>query len=233
MVNAIVADDNKDICMLLANELNITKEIKVIEMLSDGSNVIREIKRLHPQIIILDLKMPGKNGLQIIEEIENNDEIKTKVVVLSGENEYLARLQSSRCVVDCISKSYGWKEISLRIREIAKQIGKKSINRLILEYLLDLGFSTTNSGTNLMIDCIRIFLLKRTEECKEKELFKDVAKMNITESYKVKNNIHTSTKVAWNMGNRNHIIDKLKLGATEVLSPKKVITMAKYYIDID
>ena len=70
MINAIIADDNKDLCMLLANELNTTKDIKVIEMLSDGSHVIQEIKRLHPQIIILDLKMPGKNGLQIIEEIK-------------------------------------------------------------------------------------------------------------------------------------------------------------------
>ena len=84
MINAIIADDNKDLCMLLANELNTTKDIKVIEMLSDGSHIIQEIKRLHPQIIILDLKLPGKNGLQIIEEIENDDEIKTKVIVLSG-----------------------------------------------------------------------------------------------------------------------------------------------------
>lgn len=233
MVNAIVADDNKDICVLLANELNITKDIKVIEMLSDGSNVIQEIKRLHPQVIILDLKMPGKNGLQIIEEIENDNEIKTKVIVLSGEIDYISKLRDSRCVVSYISKGYGLKEISLQIKKLAHQMGKKSLNQLILDYLLDLGFSTTNSGTNFMIDCIRIFLLRRKEDCKVKELFKDVAKMNVIQSYKVKNNIHNSTKVAWNTGNREHIIDKLKLGATEALSPKKVITMAKYYIDID
>ena len=45
MVNAIVADDNKDLCMALANELNVTKEIKVLEMISDGTKVIQEIKR--------------------------------------------------------------------------------------------------------------------------------------------------------------------------------------------
>ena len=49
----------------------------------------------------------------------------------------------------------------------------------------------------------------------------------------MKNNIHTSTKAAWNTGNQQHIIEKLKLGATEALSPKKVITMSRYYIDID
>ena len=79
MVNAIVADDNKDLCMALANELNVTKEIKVLEMISDGTKVIQEIKRLKPEIIILDLKMPGRNGLQIIEDIENMKKIMIKV----------------------------------------------------------------------------------------------------------------------------------------------------------
>ncbi len=232
MINAIIADDNKDLCMLLANELNTTKDIKVIEMLSDGSHIIQEIKRLHPQIIILDLKLPGKNGLQIIEEIENDDEIKTKVIVLSGENAYVAKLRDSRCVISYIGKG-DFKEISMKIKEISHRMDKKSINQLILDYLLDLGFSTTNSGTDLMKDCIRVFLLKRKKDIKLKELIKIVSKINIIESYKVKNNIHTSTKAAWNTGNQQHIIEKLKLGATEALSPKKVITMSRYYIDID
>ena len=52
MVNAIIADDNKDLCMTLANELNVTKEMKVLEMINDGTKVIQEIKRLKPEIII-------------------------------------------------------------------------------------------------------------------------------------------------------------------------------------
>lgn len=70
MINAIIADDNKDLCMLLANELNTTKDIKVIEMLSDGSHVIQEIKRLHPQIIILDLKMSGKMDYKLLKKLK-------------------------------------------------------------------------------------------------------------------------------------------------------------------
>lgn len=107
------------------------------------------------------------------------------------------------------------------------------MNQEILEYLLNLGFSTSNQGTMFLRDCIRIFLLKRKEECKVKELFKIVADINVIDSYRVKNNIHTSTKKTWNLGNREYIINKLKLGATEEISPKKVITMEFYYIDID
>lgn len=233
MVSAIIADDNKDLCMALANELNVTKEMKVLEMISNGTNVIQEIKRLKPQIIILDMKMPGKNGLQIIDDIENDDSINTKVIVFSGEQSYIQRVQKNECVVSFIEKGLGFKEVTLRIQKIAKEIGKKSINQLILDYLLDLGFTTSNRGTFLLRDCIRIFLLRRQDECKVKELFKIVADFNAAASYTVKNNIHKSTKTAWNLGDKEHIIDKLKLGITEEISPKRVITMAQYYIDID
>ena len=83
MVSTIIADDNKDICITLSNELNITSDIKVLEIIDDGAKIIPEIKRLKPEMIILDLKMPGRNGLQIIDDIENDDSINTKVVVFS------------------------------------------------------------------------------------------------------------------------------------------------------
>lgn len=176
MINAIIADDNKDICILLANELNSTKDVKVIKILSNGVNVIQEIKRLHPEIIILDLKMPGKNGLQIIDDIENDVSINTKVIVLSGEMNYISKVRDSRCVVEYISKAKSFKDISLQIKNIANKLSKKSIDQIVMEYLLDLGFSTTNTGTLLLKECIRIFLIKRKDDCKVKELFKVVAR---------------------------------------------------------
>lgn len=232
MVNAIIADDNKDFCMMLANELNVTKEIKVIEMLSEGTKVIQEIRRLQPEILILDLKMPGRNGIQIIEEINEDSSIKTKIIVISGESKYIAKLVKYKCVISYIGKLYEMKEISFRIQDQAKEIEKNGLNQVILDYLLDLGFTTSNNGTFLIRDCIKQFLLTGRDECKVKELFQFVAEANMLQCYTVKNNVHNSTKVAWNIGDKNYIVNKMKLGATEELSPKKVITMSKYYIDI-
>lgn len=233
MVNAVIAEDNKDLCIAIANELNVTKEVKVIAMIKEGTRVIPEIKRLHPDIVVLDMKMPGRNGLQIINDIENDASINTKVVIFSGEISYIAKVQNSKCVISYILKGTNFKEVGLKIQTMARQMGSKNLNQEILEYLLDLGFSTSNRGTSFLRECISIFLLQRTDECKVKELFKRIADSSGVNAYIVKNNIHTSTKIAWHLGNRRHIIDKLKLGETEEISPKKVITMAKYYIDID
>lgn len=233
MVNAIIADDNKDFCMALANELNVTKELKVVEMINDGTRVIQEIKKLKPEIIVLDLKMPGKNGLQIIDEIERDDSITTKVIVLSGESSYMEKVRTTSCIVDYIMKSNGFKKATMEIQKVAKDIGKKNIKQVVLEYLIDLGFSKSKQGTIFLRDCICIYLIRRQDDCKVKELFKIVADNNDTVSYRVKNNIHKATKFTWDMGNREYIVNKLKLAADEDMSPKKVITMSQYYIDID
>ena len=100
---------------------------------------------------------------------------------------YIARVRNSKCVVGYISKAKDFKDISLQIKEIANQISKKSIDQIVMEYLLDLGFSTTNTGTLFLKDCIRIFLIKRKDDCKVKELFKVVARKNVKDVYKVKN----------------------------------------------
>lgn len=233
MVNAVIADDNKDLCIAIANELNVTKEVKVIAMIKEGTRVIPEIKRLHPDIVILDMKMPGRNGLEIINDIENDASINTKVVVFSGENNYISKVHNSNCVISYIMKGTCFKEVGLKIQSMARKIGSKDLNQKIIDYLLDLGFSTSNRGTGYLKKCISIFLEQGTDECKVKELFKMVAEIKGVNSYIVKNNIHTSTKMAWHLGNRRNIINKLKLGETEEISPKKVITMAKYYIDVD
>ena len=144
----------------------------------------------------------------------------------------MTKIIKNKRIIGYLGKIYGIKEISLRIQKKASEIGSKSINQLIMDYLLDLGFTTSNNGTFLMRDCIRIFLITGKDDCKVKELFRSVAELNKQQSYIVKNNIHTSTKVAWNIGNKNHIVEKLKLGKTEEISPKRVITMAKYYIHV-
>lgn len=233
MINVIIADDNKDLGISLFNYLNDTKDIRIIKYLSTGNNVINEVKKLKPEVLLLDLKMPGMNGLQVIDKLEE-EKLNTKVIVYSGEDRYISELRDTNCVVGVINKASGLKHCKNELIRIAKEISSKTLKQQCFEFLLDLGFSTSNRGTYFLRDCICLFLLQRRDDCVVKQLFKKVADINkLPASYIVKNNIHTATKVAWNYGNRDTITNKLRLGATEEVSPKRIITMAKYYIDID
>ena len=177
--------------------------------------------------------MPGLNGLQVLERLEKEN-IETKVVIYSGEDRYISRLRDTDCVVGIINKASGMESCRNQLIRLAKELNKKSIKQQSTEFLLDLGFSTSNKGTYFLRDCIWLFLVQKRDDCVVKKLFKTVADLNkVPATYIVKNNIHTATKVAWNCGDKEKITDRLKLGATEEISPKRIITMAKYYIDID
>ena len=229
MVSTIIADDNKDICITLSNELNITNDIKVLEIIDDGAKVIPEIKRLKPQMIILDLKMPGRNGLQIIDDIENDDSIDTKVVVLSGEQTYITRLREAKCVSHYLQKGDCFKENGRKAAAAADGRSDKEI----YDYLYDLGYTQTNQGTELIKECIKAFLLRKNYDIKIKELFKFVSEKKNTEYLRVKNNIFKATKVAKDSKDEEYLVYKLKLGRTTEMSPSNVIKMSRYYINAE
>jgi len=69
MIKVLIADDEslarKSIKHLLKSEVDISEIIET----ADGSDVVELCKKHSPDIIFLDIQMPGKNGIQIAEEI--------------------------------------------------------------------------------------------------------------------------------------------------------------------
>ena len=104
VVNAIIADADKNWCMALANELNVTKDFKVIKMINNGFKVISELERLKPKLIILDMDLPSISGLEIIQDIEKNNEINTEVIILTKKAINMSQVVGFKCVKCFLSK---------------------------------------------------------------------------------------------------------------------------------
>ena len=60
---------------------------EIIGEAADGEEAVKMIDELKPDIVFLDIRMPGKDGIEVLKHIRNN-RIKTKVIVLSGYNEF-------------------------------------------------------------------------------------------------------------------------------------------------
>lgn len=97
MLNVLIAEDNVPISIRLSNTIN-TNDVRCLGILNEGTKVYQRVKELNPDVLILDLKMPGKNGLDILQEIDEDTEIKTKVFIYSGETKYLEKARDFRCV---------------------------------------------------------------------------------------------------------------------------------------
>ena len=82
-INVLIVDDHaivrKGIIALLATE----RDIQVVGEASDGLEAIAEVERLKPDVILMDLVMPGVNGIDAIREIKARDQA-TKILVLTS-----------------------------------------------------------------------------------------------------------------------------------------------------
>jgi len=90
-VRVVLADDADDLRLLLRVQLGGTGNIEVVGEASTGLGAVEVAARTKPDAILLDLAMPGGNGLDAIPEIRRVSP-DTRIVVLSGfSREHLGR----------------------------------------------------------------------------------------------------------------------------------------------
>ena len=82
-IRVLVADDHAIFRDGLRKLLNFDQEITIVGEAQNGEEAIKLIAKLKPDVLLLDLRMPDKDGLAVLEEI-NFDTIPTRVVVLTA-----------------------------------------------------------------------------------------------------------------------------------------------------
>jgi two-component system chemotaxis response regulator CheB len=81
-VRVVVADDSPFVCRLLTSYLQSSAGFQVVGSALDGAGAVEAVKELHPDVVTLDLEMPGMDGLETLERIMH--ECPTPVVLVTG-----------------------------------------------------------------------------------------------------------------------------------------------------
>jgi two-component system, NarL family, nitrate/nitrite response regulator NarL len=83
VVRILVADDHAIFRDGLRKLLEGADDVQIIGEASNGNECVKMLARLKPDILLLDLRMPEKDGLGVLEEI-NFDTVQTRVIVLTA-----------------------------------------------------------------------------------------------------------------------------------------------------
>ncbi len=81
-VRVVVADDSPFVCRLLTTYLQSSPDVQVVGTALNGLRAIELVKKLHPDVLTLDLDMPEMNGLEALEQIML--ECPLPIVMVSG-----------------------------------------------------------------------------------------------------------------------------------------------------
>ena len=80
----LVIDDEPDFRFFIKENLELSGNYKVITA-KNGEEGLREIERKIPDIILLDLKMPGISGFDVLKKLKENEETRNiPVIIITG-----------------------------------------------------------------------------------------------------------------------------------------------------
>ena len=89
MHRILVVDDDIDICSTLQEFLHF-KGYEVYTALN-GANAVQQVKAVKPHIVLLDMAMPGMDGIATLQEIKKVDPTVGVIMITSLVDEELAR----------------------------------------------------------------------------------------------------------------------------------------------
>lgn len=123
-IRVLVVDDSAFMRKVIADIINSDPELEVIDKARDGNEAFIKVKELKPDVVTMDVEMPGLDGISALEKIMRENPVPVVMlssVTKSGAEQTLRALQLG--AVDFVTKPSG--QISLDINKVKEDIVRK------------------------------------------------------------------------------------------------------------
>ncbi len=150
IAHILVVDDDDGIRSLVKKYLNENNFL--VTTANNAENASEKIKVIKFDLVILDIMMPGKSGLEFIQDHKNK--LDTPIILLTAKGEASERIEGLEVGADdYLPKPFEPKELILRIRNILNKTIKTDQKRVI-------------EFSNLKIDLNKLLIIKNDKEFK-------------------------------------------------------------------
>jgi phosphate regulon transcriptional regulator PhoB len=117
----LIVDDDRDIVNLL--RFNFEKEGFRVSTAMDGSIALAEIRRQEPDVVILDLMLPGLSGLEVCRMLRRNDKYtQLPILMLTARDDEADRIVGLELGADdYVVKPFSIREVIARVRALLRR----------------------------------------------------------------------------------------------------------------
>ena len=201
IAHILIVDDDDGIRSLVKKYLNENKFL--VTTAESSEDAFEKIKIIKFDLIVLDIMMPGKSGLEFIKE--NKQNLETPIILLTAKGEAIDRVEGLEVGADdYLPKPFEPKELILRIQNILNKTFKRDQKRVI-------------QFENLKIDLNKLIIFKNNKEFK----------INVTEKTILEKMINNPGKI-FSRENIGELINLNKERSIDV-----IITRLRKKIEID
>tara|TARA_B100001057_G_scaffold208679_1_gene209361 strand:- start:995 stop:1672 length:678 start_codon:yes stop_codon:yes gene_type:complete len=128
IAHILVVDDDEGIRLLVKKYLD--EKNYLVTTAHNAENAFEKIKVIKFDLIILDIMMPGKSGLEFLNE--HKKDINTPVILLTAKGEPSERIEGLEMGADdYLPKPFEPKELDLRIKNIINKTKRENLKRII------------------------------------------------------------------------------------------------------
>lgn len=114
----LIVDDDENIAELIS--LYLTKEFYDTKIVYDGESALREFKIYEPNLVLLDLMLPGIDGYQVCREIRQHSSV--PIIMLSAKGEVFDKVLGLELGADdYMIKPFDSKELVARVKAVLRR----------------------------------------------------------------------------------------------------------------
>ncbi len=134
----LIVDDNKDLQFNLSNIIG--SEGYNVTAVGEGKSALREVKDKSPDLVLLDMRLPGMDGMAILEEIKKIDtniivimltafgEVKGAVKAMKlGAFDYITKPFDNEELIIIVKKALNARSLSKEVQSLRKQLNEKKL----------------------------------------------------------------------------------------------------------
>ena len=122
----LVADDDPQILTMLGIRLS-KRGYQVLEA-ADGLQTLEKAREHHPDLVLLDVMMPGKNGWEVAKELRADEELQNVgIVMLTAIGERVNEMTSPLYGADAyVDKPFDFADLEAKIKKVLEDRAKLS-----------------------------------------------------------------------------------------------------------
>jgi two-component system nitrate/nitrite response regulator NarL len=145
-IRVVLADDHPIVLSGLVRLFSAQRDFEVLATATNGDEALKAIRQFTPDVLVLDLQMPGKDGVAVLGEVKR-DRLSTKVVVLTametedvltairlGARGVVLKDMAVHLLMDCVRIVHSggtWIEKSIAGRAVDRLLQRESATRAI------------------------------------------------------------------------------------------------------
>jgi DNA-binding response OmpR family regulator len=119
MARILLVEDNPDLAEAIAYNLELDGyDVRTVE---NGEDAIAEVRAIRPDLLILDIMLPGLNGFQVLERVRDEG-LRAPVLILTARGEEADKVRGFKLDADqYVTKPVGLVELLERVRTLLRR----------------------------------------------------------------------------------------------------------------